>query len=300
MSNPNCNVASDKSCEVSQKEIGNIDEILSSLSKASEKVHLPRSIALIMKDLRTYMREVHNVDISDRRLVKAARLLKNSAASHGRQSVDPIDCLLLQHCMWHLPEQKTIVKDWLLNYLTPGQEISQLRLLLDTLRSEALDVLRRTSGDVNGDAGARNNEIASIASLKRELDQISQVWKSQQTDLLRHIELLDESEAYLWCDPNEVKSLCQSLLPKARKALDEVDRGLLDCQSFLYSLQTENDLLSNDQRVEVIEALWEEGYSPNAAFSEEEMTLDMREAKKRYDIDTFRKWKRAKKKTEKQ
>lgn len=300
MSNPNCNVASDKSCEVSQMEIGSIDEVVSNLSKASEQVYLSRSIALIMKDLRTYMREEHNVDISDRRLVKAARLLKISAASHGRQSVDPIDCLLLQHCMWHLPEQKTIVKDWLLNHLTPGQEISQLRLLLDTLRSEALDVLRRTSGDVNGDAGARDNEIASIASLKRELDQISEVWKSQQTDLLRHMELLDESDSYLWCDPNEVKSLCQSLLPKARKALDEVDRGLLDCQSFLYSLQTENDLLSNDQRVEVIEALWEEGYSPNAAFSEEEMTLDMREAKKRYDIDTFRKWKRAKKKTEKQ
>ncbi|GFH55543.1 hypothetical protein CTEN210_12019 [Chaetoceros tenuissimus] len=296
MSNPHCNVASDESCEVSQYEIGSIDEIISNLSKASEQVHLSRSIALIMKDLRTYMREEHSVDISDRRLVKAARLLKISAASHGRQSVDPIDCLLLQHCMWHLPEQKSIVKDWLLSHLTPGQEVAQLRLLLDTLRSEAIDVLRRTSGDINGEAGARDDDLASIASLKTELDQISEVWKGQQSDLLRHIELLDESESYLWCDSNEVKSICQSLLPKARKALDEVVIGLLDCQSFLYCLEGENDEPSNDQRVSVLEALWEEGYSPNAVFSEEEMALDMREAKKRYDIDTFRKWKRAKKK----
>ena len=55
--------------------------------------------------------------------------------------------------------------------------------------------------------------------------------------------------------------------------------------------------IDNKSRRELIELLWDnDDTNESMTFSEEALGLTMREAKARYDTETFRKWKRARKK----
>ncbi len=67
--------------------------------------------------------------VSDRRWKKSVKLLKASAFFNGRDSVNPLDLLLLQDCLWNSPESleivRTVIKEFALNHAFDQQEVFQ-------------------------------------------------------------------------------------------------------------------------------------------------------------------------------
>ncbi|GAL33600.1 putative regulator protein [Vibrio maritimus] len=67
--------------------------------------------------------------VSDRRWKKAVKLLKASAFFNGRDSVNPLDLLLLQDCLWNSPESleivRTVIKEFALKHAFDQQEVFQ-------------------------------------------------------------------------------------------------------------------------------------------------------------------------------
>jgi hypothetical protein len=55
---------------------------------------------------------------------------------------------------------------------------------------------------------------------------------------------------------------------------------------------------SNELREDVIELLWMANKESEEDFTAAELDISVKEAKAKYDVDTFRQWKRARKKIE--
>jgi len=292
-----CDSNGESSCDVLFST--GLQEITEKLSTAAASVVMEDHVCRVIVGLRTYLRDELSVQISDRRLLKTAQLLRLSAASHGRQYVDTVDCLLLQHCMWQLPEQKKSVTEWLMENLTPGTDMQQFRYLLETLRTEILTAVRKTAGDISGDRGAREVDVAFIEALRKETEKIVALLQRHHKDLERHIQLLRDESSFLWIDPEELISAKQLMLPRAEALSVEVEKVLVDAASLQLSISNGPNDMSAEYRLSVIEELWDEEAVQQIQFTAEEMELDMREAKAKYDLETFRKWKRAKKKAQK-
>jgi MoxR-like ATPase len=75
---------------------GGLHAVSASVTTSADAVALGHDVCVLLRDLRTHMRQELGVEVSDRRLVKAASLLRVSAATNGRSRVDLLDCLLLQ------------------------------------------------------------------------------------------------------------------------------------------------------------------------------------------------------------
>lgn len=84
---------------------------LEHIHAAAMKVTVPAEVASLLKAMRKHCQE-QKISVSDRRWRKALFLLQVAAHTDGRAAVSVWDCWLLQHCLWHRPEEVTGLFEW--------------------------------------------------------------------------------------------------------------------------------------------------------------------------------------------
>ena len=271
-----------------------LEEVIDEVSNAQQDVTIDQGICILMRDLRIFLRDELDIYVSDRRLVKASNLLKVSAASHGRKRVDFVDCLLLQHVLWQYPEHIDPIREWLFDNMTPGTAdnlVEQTHFLLRGLGSESLELVKKTMGDTNGDAGARPSDVDAINSILKELEEIEKLLQQNNNELERHRKLLEALPNHLWTSRDEAQAAKQYLSPLAEEASVVVNQALVDTISLKLALSS---TLSNEIRSSTIQALTNQNIE-ETKFTDEELQLSLKEAKRQYQGVLLRKWKSARK-----
>jgi MoxR-like ATPase len=84
---------------------------LEHIHAAALKVTVPAEVASLLKAMRKHCQD-QKIPVSDRRWRKALFLLQVAAHTDGRAAVSVWDCWLLQHCLWHKPEELTGLFEW--------------------------------------------------------------------------------------------------------------------------------------------------------------------------------------------
>jgi MoxR-like ATPase len=84
---------------------------LEHIHAAALKVTVPAEVASLLKAMRKHCQD-QKIPVSDRRWRKALFLLQVAAHTDGRAAVSVWDCWLLQHCLWHKPEEITTLAKW--------------------------------------------------------------------------------------------------------------------------------------------------------------------------------------------
>jgi len=96
------------------------EEILMVKAGSERHVAVPKSVVILLKKLRVYLRTCLEppVHISDRRLIQIVQLLRVCACLNGRRFVNRVDCLLLEYMVWdHEVKHMTQVRTFLQNEL---------------------------------------------------------------------------------------------------------------------------------------------------------------------------------------
>lgn len=119
----------------------------SELQDAADKIFIPEIICNIICDIRDLLSDSKKTlslmpgvsvapYVSDRRWRKIMGILRTSALLNGRNSVDPSDCLLLEHLLWDNDDQidsiRRLVADTLVNRL--GKDVPRA-LTVDNMES---------------------------------------------------------------------------------------------------------------------------------------------------------------------
>lgn len=86
-------------------------DLIIAVQTAAHEVAIPEDVLALLTEMRTWLAE-QQIAVSDRRWRKIVHLLQVSALSNGRDAVSVWDAWLLQHCIWHTPEQRDAVHEW--------------------------------------------------------------------------------------------------------------------------------------------------------------------------------------------
>ena len=84
---------------------------LEHIHAAALKVAVPAEVASLIKAMRKFCQD-QKIPVSDRRWRKSLFLLQVAAYTDGRAAVSVWDGWLLQHCLWHKPEEQATLAKW--------------------------------------------------------------------------------------------------------------------------------------------------------------------------------------------
>ena len=190
-------------------------------------VTIPDDVKQLIEDLLLFLDE-SGIYVSDRRLVKAAAMLRVAALTSGRSAVSKFDCLLLQHVFWKNPEEAERIQEWFVDYLRePGAEVDQVQFLLGGFCKR----MWRTAAehDFSSSASADDPQIAEQRQATIEKWQIGDLLPLKRILVGKLLswekELVDDKailSSHIWQTTEDMARLTQRLRPNLESRQAEV------------------------------------------------------------------------------
>ncbi|PKO83457.1 MAG: AAA family ATPase [Betaproteobacteria bacterium HGW-Betaproteobacteria-11] len=148
---------------------------------AIDEVALPNDLVDLLTQLRSHL-QAQQIRVSDRRWHKIVRLLKTSALSNGRPSVNLWDVWLTQFCATENPAQAGVVGEWFARTVGAAGSTRPQRFTRVVEGFEAQYELERDSNDLNYDeAGVlRPNDQASETKSTSMMPRLSSFLRSNR------------------------------------------------------------------------------------------------------------------------
>jgi hypothetical protein len=141
---------------------------LASLERA---VALPAHVGALLVAARAYCAAEwgEGARPSDRRLAQSARLLRVSAATHGRDAVGALDCMLLARTLCPEPALSAELSEFVRARAAPDPPVGSLRLVLAAAVGAAADALGATRGELAAARGVSAALGARLEALRADL-----------------------------------------------------------------------------------------------------------------------------------
>lgn len=194
------------------------------------KTTFPSHLLDLVVSLRAYLRDEAEppVNLSDRRLGKAVRLLRLGASLCGAKEVSELDLLLLQHICWDKePSQATEVRVWLLERMRrlaqeDGEDndlVEKVKFLLNPLKLR----LRRKPR-ASGTLSMAGNDLPSMREVLEE------VVKTRLERLAQLKQTLQDHTAHrlFWLEASEILEVEDALIPSAEQSVEKAEAVLKD------------------------------------------------------------------------
>ena len=124
------------------------------------------------------------------------------------------------------------------------------------------------------------------------MEEIKRLLGQHSNDLERHIALLDDLEYNnIWITTDEAQSVKQICLPLAVAASTSVAEVMKDAATLALALAP--GVIDDDLRSSVIELLMKTSQDISTIFSDDELELTLKEAKRLFTGDELKQWKKA-------
>jgi len=197
----------------------------------ASKTTFPSHLLDLVVSLRAYLRDEAEppVNLSDRRLGKAVRLIRLAATTAGATEVSELDLLLLQHICWDKePSQAGEVRVWLLERMRCADKedgsadldmVEKVKFLLAGVKMR----LRRAPRS----GGTISMAQTDLESMRKVLDD---GLKTRQKRLVQLRSILQDHSAHrlFWLEEADILEAQDALIPAAEQGVEKAAETLKD------------------------------------------------------------------------
>lgn len=183
-----------------------MDDFRSTANAAYKAIDVPDSVIDILTDLRNYLQDKCEppVYVSDRRFMKAIKMLQVAAYADGRTAANEVDCLLLEFVLGQRPEDSHKVRSRVLEVIASDPGLQQAELVFLGLFGRSCRVL---------EGGAANE--TEIVEAAREAADLVELLDMRQAGLAATLDgNFPELRSTVWLSEAGAAAAAQALAPQ--------------------------------------------------------------------------------------
>jgi MoxR-like ATPase len=205
-----------------------MEDFRSAAADASNAVEVPDTVIDLLTDLRNYLQDKCEppVYVSDRRFMKAVRMLQVAAYADGRGAVTESDCLLLEFVFGQRPDDAHKVKARVLEIISSDPGLQQAELVLLGLFGRMCRLL-----DTSNDRDLDQVEV-DVKETVQEAESLVELLDLRQGGLAATLDFdFPELRSSLWLSEAGAAAAAQVLAPQTsenrRKSEDLLREALI-------------------------------------------------------------------------